>query len=178
MHTSWDTRQVSKWDLPNTCHFSMPKKHHGFPQHVQKSAENVGWISRKHGMSGMDLGINVTWPPPMGNLIQRIYICNMCIAIYIYISWYPIYIYIYYTYYIYIYYIVIGYVFKSQFSWQNMSNFCMANCATARLPARQGHQAFVAESQLQHQIPCGKNGRDFLGKSINCRFYVDSMLIL
>ena len=62
-----------------------------------------------------------------------------------------------------------------QFSWQNMSNFCMANCATARLPARQGHQAFVAESQLQHQIPCGKNGGDFLGKS---KEIVDSMLIL
>ena len=38
--------------------------------------------------------------------------------------------------------------------------------ATARLPARQGHQAFVAESQLQHQIPCGKNAGEFLGKSI------------
>ena len=103
MHTSWDTRQVSKWDLPNKCHFSMPKKHHGFLQHVQKSAENVGWISRKLGMSGMDLGINVTWPPPMGNLIQRI--CNMCITLYthIYTMISNIHIYKYYTYYIYIY---------------------------------------------------------------------------
>ena len=153
----------------------------GFSNMFKSQPKNVGWISRKLGMSGMDLGINVTWPPPMGNLIQRI--CNMCIALYTYIYTMisNIHIYKYYTYYIYIYILwLVDTYLSPQFSWQNMSNFCMANCATARLPARQGHQAFVAESQLQHQIPCGKNGGDFLGKSIEIvRLYVDfSMLIL
>ena len=54
-----------------------------------------------------------------------------------------------------------------QFSWQNEPLF---SACFPHLPARQGHQAFVAESQLQHRIPCSEFSRKICR---NCGFYVN-----
>ena len=113
----------------------------------------------------------------MGNLIQRIYMQYVYSNIYIYHD--IQYTYIYYTYYIYIYIIVIGYVFKSPVfmaKYVQLLHGKLRDCAppgSSRPPSVRRREPAAAPDPLRKKWQ-GLSGKIYR----NCRFYVDSMLIL